>query len=196
MNRLFHDTFHPEIYHGRNRHAPFFEGWYFKIVDADSDFAWAIIPGIYKGKENGRDEAFIMTLDGRTHKSTFHSFPIDSFQADERIFDIRIGEKNRFRSDGLTLDLPELSGSVSFSGVVSWPVSWISPGIMGPFAYFPLECYHGTLHTCFEIIKSHRCLQFSQISSILTKYSARSQVYSAWTTRSKASYKHLQVQLI
>jgi len=147
MSSLFYETLHPEIYHGRKTNKrPFFEGWYFKIVDARSETAWAIIPGIYRGKDGNstRDEAFIMTLDGRAPpKATYHSFPTDQFQADERIFDVTIGEKNRFRSDGLTLDLPELSGTLTFLGAIPWPVSIFAPGIMGPCAWFRLECYHG-----------------------------------------------------
>ena len=147
LQSLFYETHHPEIYHGKNyrQSHTFFEGWYYKIVDADAKVAWAIIPGIYKGKsEEQKSEAFIMTLDGRTHKSTFHSFPVESFVApNEKVFDIRIGKSNRFSNDGITLDLPEIRGSITFTGVVPWPVSWTSPGIMGWYAYFPMECYHG-----------------------------------------------------
>ena len=144
MQSLFYETHHPEIYHGKNSRPTFFEGWYFKIVDAEAKFAWAIIPGIYKGQNSEQSEAYVMTLDGRTHKSTFHSFPVESFVVpDEKIFDIRIGGNNRFSSDGITVDLPEIKGSISFEGVIPWPVSWTSPGIMGWYAYFPMECYHG-----------------------------------------------------
>jgi hypothetical protein len=51
---------------------------------------------------------------------------------------------NHFSLEGIHLDLPDLKGHISFDGQVPWPVNFISPGIMGPFAYVPfMECYHG-----------------------------------------------------
>ena len=79
LSRLFFGTHHPEIYHGDGLQQHF-EGWYFKIVDVQQSVCWAIIPGIYKCIQMPElCQAFIMTLDGRTHKSTFHSFPVDDF---------------------------------------------------------------------------------------------------------------------
>ena len=36
----------PDLYHGHNRRKDFFEGWYFKIVDATRDYTCALIPGV------------------------------------------------------------------------------------------------------------------------------------------------------
>jgi len=53
--------------------------------------------------------------------------------------------KNHFSSKGVTLDLPELRGSISFDSALDpWPVKPLSPGIMGWFGAVPfMECFHG-----------------------------------------------------
>ena len=144
LSRLFFGIHHPEIYHGDGSQQHF-EGWYFKIVDVQQSVCWAIIPGIYKCIQMPElCQAFIMTLDGRTHKSTFHSFPVDDFKSDEKTFNITIGE-NRFSCQSISLDLPEIKGTIRFENLRGWPVTWVCPGIMGWYAYFPMECYHGLL---------------------------------------------------
>ncbi|MDG1347413.1 MAG: hypothetical protein P8I94_04000 [Emcibacteraceae bacterium] len=45
--------FNPERYHGWGRKKRYFEGWYFKIVNAEQDKSFAFIPGIVMG-ENGK----------------------------------------------------------------------------------------------------------------------------------------------
>ncbi|HSH01778.1 MAG TPA: tocopherol cyclase family protein [Anaerolineae bacterium] len=142
MRRYIYNTLHPEIYHGHNRRPPFFEGWYYKLVDAHAQTAWAIIPGIYKGINPQHSQAFIMTLDGRTHQATFHAFPLDAFHAHPDQFDILIAN-NHFTANSLALALPNLHGQLTFTHQTPWPVRWHSPGIMGWYAWVPMECYHG-----------------------------------------------------
>ena len=46
----------PVWYHGHEKKAPFFEGWYFKFVDPTERYAFAVIPGISfdkNGKKHG-----------------------------------------------------------------------------------------------------------------------------------------------
>ena len=145
----------PELYHGRGKRPPFFEGWYFKLVDASEHRRYAVIPGVFIGREPGASHAFVQTLDGVTGKTAYHRYPFDAFQAAPGGFDIRIGP-NRFRTDRveLEIDRPEgrMSGELSFSGGSPWPVTLTSPGIMGPYAFAPfMECYHGVLSFDHEI---------------------------------------------
>jgi hypothetical protein len=35
------------MYHGHGRHSNFFEGWYFKFVDAAEEHVQAVIPGVF-----------------------------------------------------------------------------------------------------------------------------------------------------
>ncbi|MCX7670754.1 MAG: hypothetical protein N2439_11865 [Anaerolineae bacterium] len=139
----------PALYHGHGAKPPFFEGWYFKLVDAAETHRYAIIPGVFIGNGADASHAFVQTLDGVTGRTAFHRYPFDAFQAARDRFDIRIGP-NRFREDAISLDIdrPEgrMRGEVRFSGLTPWPVTLASPGIMGWYAYVPfMECYHGVL---------------------------------------------------
>jgi hypothetical protein len=139
----------PAMYHGHGRRRNFFEGWYFKFVDAAEQHVHAVIPGVFLGKDRSTSHAFVQVLDGLSGFSTFHRYPLDQFAASDRGFDLRVG-LNHFRADGITLDIAEpdrtLRGKLEFDGLIPWPVTLTSPGIMGPYAFAPfMECYHGVL---------------------------------------------------
>ncbi len=136
---------HPEAFHGHGRSKEFFEGWYVKLVSQDQKQRWAVIPGIFLGL-GGSDikEAFIQVLDGATGRSWYHRFDAEEFSASADRFEVQIGN-NRFSSEGVTLDLPQLRGSIRFESALDpWPVTPLSPGIMGWFGAVPfMECFHG-----------------------------------------------------
>lgn len=149
MRRYVYETLHPEIYHGFNKKPPFFEGWYYKLISANEQTRFAIIPGIFRGQDSSTDHSFIQVLDGMSGRATYHQYPVEAFQAHEERFDVRIA-KNRFHIDGLELNLQDdqrqISGELTFTGVKGWPVTWASPGVMGWYAWLPfMECYHGIL---------------------------------------------------
>ena len=139
----------PQAYHGEGKKPPFFEGWYFKIVDASEQQRWAVIPGVFIGQDAGSSHAFVQTLDGATGQSTYHRYPFESFRATPGELDISVGP-NRFQRDAISLDIAgeqrQMKGELRFSGGVAWPVTLTSPGIMGWYALMPfMECYHGVL---------------------------------------------------
>ncbi len=139
-------TLNPGVYHGFNKKPPFFEGWYYKLVSADEKHKLAIIPGVILGQDK---HAFIQVLDGVEGTTAYTKFPLAEFRAEERRFAIQIGE-NRFDEShvSLALDSPEcqLTGEIHLGTLNPWPVTWLSPGIMGWFAWVPrMECYHGVL---------------------------------------------------
>jgi hypothetical protein len=156
MLKFFRTTMNPACYHGHGRKPPFFEGWYFKIVDATENHRYAVIPGISLGRDASSQHAFIQVLDGRTGRVTYHEYPVETFQAAERIFDLRIGP-NRFTSDSISLDIQgterAVRGQLNFRGLAPWPVTLGSPGIMGWYAWIPsMECYHGVVSLDHEIL--------------------------------------------
>jgi hypothetical protein len=139
----------PVLYHGRGQRPPFFEGWYFKLVDASEQHRYAIIPGVFIGREPASSHAFVQTLDGVTGQTAYHRYPFEAFYASRDEFDIQVGS-NRFRTDCIVLEIdrPEgqVRGELRFSHGIPWPVTLTSPGIMGPYAFAPfMECYHGVL---------------------------------------------------
>ncbi len=140
---------HPSAYHGQGARPPFFEGWYFKMVSAGQEQAYAVIPGVYHASEAARSHAFIQVMDGRAARSAYYFFPVEAFYATEGTFEVSIGN-NTFSERGLRLDLSGqeigLRGEIEHQGVVPWPVTLLSPGIMGWYAWMPfMECYHGVV---------------------------------------------------
>jgi tocopherol cyclase len=136
----------PAMYHGHGRSAPYFEGWYYKLVSADEAHKAAIIPGVILGE---RGHAFIQVLDGATGRSAYHVYPLEAFEASRKGLDVRIGP-SRFALDRIALDVNTAEGAargeLRFDGIQPWPVRLSSPGIMGWYAWVPrMECYHGVL---------------------------------------------------
>jgi len=142
--QFFKGIFHPEAFHGHGRSKRYFEGWYVKVVSADQQTRWAVIPGVFLGLDGGVNEAFIQLLDGSTGRSWYHKFDTSEFSASADEFDVNLGS-NHFSSKGVKLDLPELRGSITFESPLDpWPVKPLSPGIMGWFGAVPfMECFHG-----------------------------------------------------
>ena len=77
LNRL-HAIWNPHVYHGWGKTKKYFEGWYYKIVSKDQNYAFAIIPGIAMD-ENGKKQSFIQVLDGKNHEAIYHKFDADIF---------------------------------------------------------------------------------------------------------------------
>jgi hypothetical protein len=142
----------PQAYHGLGKKKYFFEGWFFKLVDASRKNVLAVIPGISIGKDS---HSFIQILDSVSHRSTYHKYPANDFQASSGYLDIKIAS-NTFKSDFLSLDIQSqersLQGKVHFGQLKPWPVRLTSPGIMGWYAFVPfMECYHGVVSLDHQI---------------------------------------------
>jgi len=134
--------FNPEQFQGWGKKRKYFEGWYFKVVNAAETKALAIIPGIAMD-DSGNKQSFIQVLDGKKKTAVYHKFDEALFKPSPGKFLIHI-ENNRFSEKNLLLDLPGVKGELTFSGNIPWPKPWYSPGIMGPYAFVPfMECYHG-----------------------------------------------------
>jgi len=147
--RFLRRTLHPAWYQGNHQGPPYFEGWYFKLVDATQQHRIAVIPGIFKAADLEKGHAFIQILDGGSGEATYHAYATDTFRAAEREFDVSIGD-SRFTLEGVVLGVDSedrsLTGQVRFTDVTPWPVRWTSPGVMGWFAWMPLmQTYHGVL---------------------------------------------------
>lgn len=154
--------FHPEGYHGRGRKPPYFEGWFIKIVDAFERHRLAVIPGISLCRDAAQSHAFVQVLHGNSGRTLYSCYPLGQFHAEEKRFDLTIGP-NRFTSQGVKLDLEaqdwRITGRLTFSDPVVWPVTWRAPGVMGWYAWAPfMQCYHGVLsldHTIRGVLNIH-----------------------------------------
>lgn len=144
LNRIkkWKTFYHPDRFQGWGKNRSYFEGWYFKIVNANGSAKFAIIPGVAMDSA-GNKQAFIQILDGTLKTSEYIKFPFEDFHPGLNKMEFNI-QNNQFGQSGIKLDLPSLKGEIYFDEQVKWPVSIRSPGIMGPFAYAPfMECYHG-----------------------------------------------------
>lgn len=147
MIKYLRGIFRSEIYHGFKRRPPYFEGWYFKLVDAARDQRWAIIPGIFRAEDSAKDHSFVQVLDGVSGNATYHQYPVDAFWAHSSCFEIRVGN-NTFSADRISVAIDDsqrtVHGEIRFENRVELPRTLYQPGIMGPFGYIPaMECYHG-----------------------------------------------------
>ncbi len=140
---------HPERYHGQGKKPPFFEGWYFKLVDTSEQHKLAVVSGIFLSNDPAQRHAFVQVLDGASGHVVYHRFPAEQFWTAPDAFEIRVGP-NTFNRQRMSLQLASpagsLAGGVIFEGVQPWPVTLLSPGIMGWYAWAPfMECNHGVV---------------------------------------------------
>ncbi len=137
-------TWNPDMYHGWGCERSYFEGWYFKLVDAAEEQVFAVIPGISMG-QNGDSHAFIQVLDGKHCKASYHPFEAQYFVPSETDFHLQIGA-NSFSGNHIQLDLPELQGRIDFQSPTPWPKMLGAPGIMGWYSFVPfMQCFHGAV---------------------------------------------------
>jgi tocopherol cyclase len=155
MIKMIRTKLNPSWYQGNIRRPPHFEGWYFKIVDRREENILAVIPGVFIHRNPSDSHSFIQVLNGTTGESVDHPFPIRDFISKEHRFDIGINS-SRFTADEIILDIGnssfEIKGKLRFSRLTPWPRTFLSPGIMGWYAWVPLmECYHGVVSLDHEI---------------------------------------------
>lgn len=145
MRRFVRGILHPEAFHGEGAPAPFFEGWYLKLVTADQRRSLALIPGLFRGREPGSAHAFVQVVIPGAEAVRFERVPVEAFSAADDEFDVRVGA-SRFGARGVRVDLPGCRGEVGFGELAPWPVTPTAPGVMGWYAWVPvMQCYHGVV---------------------------------------------------
>lgn len=138
---------HPELFQGSKSRKNYFEGWYFKLVDATEEHVLAVIPGVSLGSTAEDSEAFIQIFNGTTGDYDYFTFPITEFLPALRTFDVRIAG-NVFSSSTLRLDLAQsdrrITGELRFENSIPYPKRFFAPGIMGWASFVPfMQCKHG-----------------------------------------------------
>jgi hypothetical protein len=137
----------PEVFQGSLRKKNYFEGWYFKQVAEKNSLTYSIIPGVSLIEKD--PHAFIQIMDGPSGNTDYVRYPIDQFTWKTDKFYIKVGS-SIFTDKGITLDIrsekTHIGGQIDFSGVVKYPRSILSPGIMGWYSFVPfMECNHGVV---------------------------------------------------
>lgn len=147
MEKLFLIN-NPEVFQGEKYlegSKNYFEGWYFKITGDKG--AIAFIPGISISKNEKK--AFVQVI--TDEESYFVDYGIENFKFSNKPFYVKIGD-NYFAKDRIQIDIKDdeqkirVYGEVKFTDSKNIDSSWISPNIMGPFAFVPnMECNHAIL---------------------------------------------------
>ncbi|MEI7542884.1 MAG: tocopherol cyclase family protein [bacterium] len=151
----------PEVFQGQGKKENYFEGWYFKSVAKDEKTVYSVIPGVSISKDVSKSHAFIMLVDARKQKLYYFKYSISDFSANKNKFDITIGN-NHFSLNHMKLDLKDdtnqIKAELQFENIYPWPVTLLSPGTMGWYAFVPMmECYHATasfnhkIHGFFDV---------------------------------------------
>lgn len=149
MSEFLRTLYKPQLYHGIKKHDKFFEGWYFKIVSKSEDLVIAIIPGIFKNRDKSKEHSFIQFLDGKSRNSHYINYLSSDFTAKKENFEVQI--KDSFFSERhikLNISTKELKleGEINLNDNYPWPITTLSPGIMGYYAFVPvMQCNHGVL---------------------------------------------------
>ncbi len=146
LQKIFRRIYHPELFQGSLGKKNYFEGWYFKLVSENGRKALAVIPGISLSPK--KKTAFIQVIDGVTGHAEYFEYPIREFRFDRSRFAVSVGESH-FSLEKITLDIKKkirVSGEVRFQDPVPYPVTLLSPGIMGAYRFVPtMECYHAVV---------------------------------------------------
>ena len=143
------EIMHPERFQGSKSRRNYFEGWYYKLVDAAEEHILAVIPGISLGSTDEDSHAFIQIVNGTTGEYNYFTFPVAAFLPASRAFDVRIAA-NLFSDAALRLNLAQadlrITGELWFENVVPYPKRLFSPGIMGWASFVPfMQCKHGVV---------------------------------------------------
>jgi hypothetical protein len=138
----------PDRYQDGRKRQGYFEGWYFKCVDAAAQHAVALIPGISLTPDGKGSHAFVQFIRAGGH-TAYWEYPAEEFRFATDRFEIEVGP-NRFSSACARLDMDGAAGRVKgelrFGDWIGWPVRPLSPGIMGWYRFVPfMETYHGVL---------------------------------------------------
>jgi hypothetical protein len=88
-------------------------------------------------------------MDARKAMLRYFEYSLSDFFAEQDEFVIRIKD-SEFGLEHIHLDLKEdnihIQADLDFFNIFPWPVTTLSPGVMGWYAFIPfMECYHGVL---------------------------------------------------
>ena len=98
----------PALYQDGRKQRGYFEGWYFKSVDAAGAHPVAVIPGVALDANSETSHAFVQLI--RADASTaYWEYPADEFRFSTERFEIEVGP-NSFSEAGLSLALDGRGG--------------------------------------------------------------------------------------
>jgi tocopherol cyclase len=149
MNNLMHTKKeklrNPFLFQGEKETQGYFEGWYYKQVNATRGQTVSVIFGVSLNVDQAH--AFIQLLLSNPLRTFYFEYPVSDFVIASDCFHIG---PNRFCEHGLSLNLHQSGidcvGNLAFTHLTPLRSTVYMPTIMGPFAYIPhMECNHGVV---------------------------------------------------
>jgi tocopherol cyclase len=144
--------FNPPEFQGNLKKRDYFEGWYLKHDSHDLIHSISFIPGISLSKD---PHSFIQILNGLTGESFYIRYDLKQFSYDPGKFGVRIGNSyfsEQYSDINILSENINASGKIDYKNTIPYPVTLISPGIMGWYSYVPfLECKHGVVSVIHDI---------------------------------------------
>ncbi len=125
----------------KSQNAPFFEGWYYKLVTAAKDQCVVIIPGM-SCPENKEGNCFIQV--GRwpdVNSTKVINYPITTLWQQQSGHEVCIGD-SCFSPTNINVDIKD--GEKTVTGHVGFNNNkMLKKNVMGPFSYMPkMQCNH------------------------------------------------------
>lgn len=150
--------YNPEVFQGNLKKTRYFEGWYFKHVSENREHVYSFIPGI--SLTSNDKHAFIQFIDGITGQTEYVRYPLETFSFMPDKLELWVGD-NWFSEEGISLDIKTKTfsayGDVDYSGLIKYPKTPFSPGIMGWYSFVPfMECKHGIASVLHQLEGSLR----------------------------------------
>ncbi|WP_273326562.1 tocopherol cyclase family protein [Vallitalea guaymasensis] len=155
----------------------YFEGWYYKCVDASNNYSCAFIPGISTSTSKYKRHAFIQFIDNSNALPLYIPFSIKSFSYSDEPFVLNIS--NCVFSDSkmiINIDHNDckIKGKIVFGDFTDIDRNIKMPTIMGYYRYIPfMECFHSIIslsHSLKGYLKiNDRTIDFNNGTGYLEK---------------------------
>lgn len=127
----------------------YFEGWYYKCVNAENNYSCSFIPGFSTSNNNYKRHAFIQFIDNSNDFPIYIPYPIKSFSYSDKPFVLNIG--NCIFSDSrIVVNIEHkdhnIRGKIILGEFTDIKRNVMLPTIMGYYRYIPfMECFHSII---------------------------------------------------
>lgn len=137
----------PILFQGNLNKNNYFEGWYFKNVNLESNNVISFIPGISLNKED--PHSFIQVIISKPISTYYIKYNLEDFTYGDDPFYVKIGN-SYFSKEELIMDIShkdlKISGKLKYNNFSHLEKNILMPNIMGFFAYLPnMACNHGVI---------------------------------------------------
>ncbi|QMS84308.1 hypothetical protein [Candidatus Xianfuyuplasma coldseepsis] len=126
----------------------YFEGWYYRITDAENNINIAVIFALTKDKKH--PHSFIQFYDGHQKKAYYYTFDINDFYYDDANDTVRIGQ-NELSVHHLLLHTDDVHIEATNHEVVPLQIYNGHQSAMGYLSNAPLECFQEVLFMTSDV---------------------------------------------